>query len=92
MAAEFVASPDVGAFMRLHTGEDAVELRVDEDGPSIHATRRKAVTFHEPAVENPKSTELCKGLLKEKGRVSMEQLRDVCRGRSSEAACQACLK
>ncbi len=92
MAAEFVASPDVGAAIRLHTADDAVELRVDEDGPSILAMRRKTVAFHEPTVENPKSTELCKGLLKEKARVSMEQLWDACRGRSSEAACQACLK
>ncbi len=92
MAAEFVASPDLGAAIRLHTADDAVELRVDEDGPSIHATRRKMVAFHEPPVENPKSTELCKGLLKEKAQVSMEQLWDACRGRSSESACQACLK
>ena len=92
MAAQFVASPDLGAFLRLNTADDAVELRVDEDGPSIHAMRRKTVAFHEPSVENPKSTELCKGLLKEKGRVSMEQLWDACRGRSSETACHACLE
>jgi hypothetical protein len=92
MAAEFVASKELGAAIRLHTADDAVELRVDEDGPSIHAMRRKTVAFHEPPVENPKSTELCKGLLKEKAVVSMEQLWDACRGRSSEAACQACLK
>jgi hypothetical protein len=92
MAAEFLAGPDTGSAIRLHTADDAVELRVDEDGPSIHAVRRKTVAFHEPAVENPKSTELCKALLKEKARVSMEQLWDACRGRSSEAACQACLK
>ena len=92
MAAEFVASPDLGAAIRLHTADDAVELRVDEDGPSIHAMRHRSVAFHEPPVENPKATELCKGLLKEKGQSSMEQLWNVCRGRSSEAACQACLK
>jgi hypothetical protein len=92
MAAEFLAGPDAGSAIRLHSGDDAVELRVDEDGPSIHAMRRKTVAFHEPTVENPKSTELCKGLLKEKARVSMEQLWDACRERSSEAACQACLK
>jgi hypothetical protein len=92
MAAEFLAGPDKGSAIRLHTADDAVELRVDEDGPSIHAMRRKTVAFHEPAVGNPKSTELCKALLKEKARVSMEQLWDACRGRSSEPACQACLK
>ena len=92
MAAEFVAGPDTGSAIRLHSGDDAVELRVDEDGPSIHAVRRKNVAFHEPAVENPKSTALCKALLEEKARLRMEQLLDACRGRSSEAACQTCLK
>jgi len=92
MAAEFVAGPDTGSAIRLHSGDDAVELRVDEDGPSIHAVRRKNIAFHEPAVENPKSTALCKALLEEKARLSMEQLVDACRGRSSEAACQTCLK
>ncbi len=92
MAAEFLAGPDAGSAIRLHSGDDAVELRVDEDGPSIHAVRRKNVAFHQPAVENPSSTALCKELLKEKARLPMEQLIDACRGRSSEAACQACLK
>ncbi len=92
MAAEFVAGPDTGSAIRLHSGDDAVELRVDEDGPSIHAVRRKNVAFHEPAVENPRSTVLCKELLKEKARLSMEQLLDACRGRSSDAACQTCLQ
>jgi hypothetical protein len=92
MAAEFVASPDIGAAIRLHTPGDAVELRVDEDGPSIHATRDKKVAFHEPPVENPKSTSLCKALLTEKAKLPMEQLLDACRARSSEAACRACFK
>ena len=92
MAAEFLAGPDAGSAIRLHWANDAVELRVDEDGPSIHAVRRKNVAFHQPAVENPSSTALCKELLKEKARLPMEQLIDACRGRSSEAACQACLK
>jgi len=35
MAAEFLAGPDTGAAIRLHSGDDAVELRVDEDGPSF---------------------------------------------------------
>ncbi|PYX54792.1 MAG: hypothetical protein DMG76_20375 [Acidobacteria bacterium] len=92
MAAEFLAGPDAGSAIRLHWADDAVELRVDEDGPSIHAVRRKKVAFHEPPVENPRSTVLCKELLKEKASLSMEQLLDACRARSSEAACQACFK
>ena len=92
VAAEFLAGPDAGSAIRLHWVDDAVELRVDGDGPSIHAVRRKNVASHEPPVENPRSTVLCKELLKEKARLSMEQLLDACRARSSEAACQACFK
>ncbi len=60
MAAEFLAGPDAGSAIRLHWADDAVELRVDEDGPSVHAVRQKNVAFHEPPVENPRSTVLCK--------------------------------
>ncbi len=89
--AEFVAGPEAGSALRLHWLDDAVELRVDEDGPSLHAVRRKNVAFHEPPVENPKSTALCKALLEAKTKVPMAQLFDACRARSSESACQACL-
>jgi hypothetical protein len=90
--AEFIAGPSAGAALRLHWQDDAVELRTDEDGPSIHAMRKKMAAFHEPPVENPGSTELCKGLKQAKSELSPEQLLDVCRGRSSEAACQVCLE
>lgn len=70
-----------------------MELRNDEDGPSLHAVRRKQVVFHEPPVENPRQTEMCKALaLQEaKKQLNMAQLLDACRARTSEAACQACL-
>jgi hypothetical protein len=89
--AEFIAGPDVGAALRLHWQDDAVELRSDEDGPSIHAVRKKKVAFHEPPVENPESTELCKALRQAKSQLPAEQLLDICRARSSEAACRVCL-
>jgi hypothetical protein len=89
--AEFIAGPDAGAVLRIHWQDDAVELRTDEDGPSLHAVRKRKVAFHEPAVENPESTELCKALRQAKSQVSAEQLFDACRARSSEAACQVCL-
>lgn len=90
--AEFIADPSVGAALRLHWQDDAVELRADEDGPSIHAVRKKKVAFHEPPVENPESTELCKALKQAKSELSAEQLLDACRARSSEAACRVCLE
>jgi hypothetical protein len=90
--AEFIAGPDAGAALRILWQDDGVELRTDEDGPSIHAVRNKKVAFHEPAVENPESTELCKAIRQAKSQVSAGQLFDACRARSSEAACQVCLE
>lgn len=89
--AEFIAGPDSGSVIRLHWRDDAVELRVDEDGPSIYAVRRKNVAFHEPTVENPESTAMCKALREAKTKLPIAQLLDACRARTSEAACQACL-
>ena len=90
--AEFIAGPSGGAGLRIHWQDDAVDLRSDEDGPSIHAIRNKKVAFHEPPVEHPESTELCKALRQAKSQLSAEQLLDACRARTSEAACQACLE
>lgn len=92
--ATFVAGPDGSgtSALQLFSGGSAVELRNDEDGPSIHAVRRKQVVFHEPSVENPRETEMCKALQEaRKKQVPMAQLLDACRARTSEAACQACL-
>ena len=91
--ATFVAGPDGSgtSALRLFSGASAVELRNDEDGPSIHAVRRQQVVFHEPLVENPRETEMCKALQEAKKQAPMAQLLDACRARTSEAACQACL-
>jgi len=77
--------------LQLFSSGSAVELRNDEDGPSIHAIRRKQVVFHEPAVENPQGTAMCKALQAAKSQATKAQLLDACRSRTSEAACQACL-
>jgi hypothetical protein len=63
--ATFIAGPDGSgtSALQLFSGGSAVELRNDEDGPSIHAVRRKQVVFHEPPVENPQQTALCRGCL-----------------------------
>jgi hypothetical protein len=90
--AEFIAGPSGGAAMRIHWQDDAVELRSDEDGPSIHAVRKKRVAFHEPSVENPGSTQLCKALKQAESQVSTEQVLEACRSRSSEAACRVCVE
>jgi hypothetical protein len=89
--AEFVAGPSAGAALRLHYQNDAVELRADEDGPSIHAVQNKEVAFHAPDVQNPKSTSLCKALADAKKSLTSDQLLDACRARTSEAACKVCL-
>jgi hypothetical protein len=89
--AQFVAGPNAGSAIHLQWRDDAVELRVDEDGPSLHAVRAKSVAFHEPAVKNPASTELCKALRQAKAQSSTIQLLETCRARTSEAACQVCL-
>lgn len=90
--ATFVAGPDGGtSALQLFSRDSAVDLRNDDDGPSIHAVRRKQVVFHEPRVENPQSTELCRALREAKKQSSPSQLLDACRARTSEIACQACL-
>jgi hypothetical protein len=89
--AQFIAGPDAGSAIHLQWRDDAVELRVDEDGPSLHAVRDKSAVFHEPAVKNAASTELCKALRQAQPQDSTIQLLEACRARSSEAACQVCL-
>ena len=88
--AEFLAGPKAGSVMRLHWRDDAVELRTDEDGPSVHILQGKRVVFHEPPVAHPETTELCKALREARSKATKEQLLDACRSRSSEAACEAC--
>jgi hypothetical protein len=50
---------------------------------------RKKVVFHEPPVENPQQTDMCKALREGKRQMSMAQFLDACRERTSEDACQA---
>ena len=88
--AEFLAGPKAGSVMRLHWRDDAVELRTDEDGPSVHVLQGKRVLFHEPPVAHPETTELCKALREARSKATKEQLLDACRSRSSEAACEVC--
>ncbi len=87
----FAAGRSGGAALRLSFQDDAVDLRVDEDGPSIHAVREGQVAFHQPPVEDPESSELCRGLRDAADRATSEQLWKACRSRTSEAACQSCL-
>lgn len=91
--ATFVAGPGGSgtSALQLFSSGSAVELRNDEDGPSIHAVRRKQVVFHEPPIENPQGTAMCKALQEAKNQATMVQLLDACRARTSEAACQVCL-
>ena len=90
--ATFIAGPETTGSMQLFSGDSAVELRADEDGPSLHAVKRKRVVFHEPPVENPQDTAMCRALRQAKGQATTQQLLDACRARTSEAACQVCLE
>jgi hypothetical protein len=89
--AEFVAGPQAGSVMRLHWHDGAVELRTDEDGPTVHVVKGNRVLFHEPPVEHPETTELCKALRESKAKLSKDQLMNACLARSSEAGCKVCL-
>jgi len=89
--AEFLAGPNAGSVMRLHWHDDAVELRTDEDGPSLHILKNKHVVYHEPPIEHPEQTELCKALRGMRTKLPAAQLMDACTARSTEAACNVCL-
>jgi hypothetical protein len=60
--ARFLAGPESTGAIQFVSGDSVIEMRADEDGPSLHAVRRKQVVFHEPPVENPQSTAICKAL------------------------------
>jgi hypothetical protein len=90
-AATFAAGPDAGAGMRLRLDDDVIDIRVDEDGPSLHANRRRKVVFHEPPVEEPQNTQWCAALTQAKTTTMPGELLAACRERASEAACEACL-
>lgn len=89
--ATFVAGPDAGSALNLTWMDSDVDLRVDEDGPAIHATRAGRVAFHAPPLLNPRSSSLCQGLREAIGHATNDALWSACRSRSSEAACRACL-
>jgi hypothetical protein len=89
--ATLLAGPDGGSGLTLRLGDDAVDVRVDEDGPALHATRRKQAVFHEPAIDQPEKTALCQTLRDAKSRATPEDLLAACRARWSEAACRNCL-
>jgi len=87
----FAAGRSGGAALRLFFEQDAVDIRVDENGPSIHAVREGQVAFHEPLVEDSENSQFCSALRDAADRATSEQLWKACRARTSEAACQSCL-
>ncbi len=52
-AALFAAGKSGGAALRIWYADDSLDLRVDENGPSLHAVQGGQVAFHEPPVRNP---------------------------------------
>ena len=87
----FAAGRSGGAALRLYFEDDAVDLRVDENGPSIHAVREGLVAFHQPVIEDPENSQFCRSLREAADRLTSERLWKFCRSRSSEASRQSCL-
>ena len=85
------SGPEGGSALRLWYQDNAVELNVGKDGPTIHATQDKRAAFHQPPVRNPENTEMCQELRQARAKMSDAQLLEICVNRSSEAACRACL-
>jgi hypothetical protein len=92
-----VADPDGTSALTLSNGKnlnDLVELRNDPElGPSVHVMQNNRAAFHQPpqAIDRIAKTEMCtemRGALKS---MTRDQVLTVCRSRTSEEACQACL-
>lgn len=90
-SAFFLAGPKEGAALHMWNGSDVVDLRVDENGPSVHTTSQGRVTFHQPVIEDPKTAPFCRSYHDLSSRVSRDELLEACRKRRAESSCQACL-
>lgn len=90
-SASFAAGPTRGAALRLWDGDDSIDLRVDENGPSLHASAEGAVAFHEPVIDDPANAPFCRSYRELAERYSVEDIWKACRKRRAEASCQACL-
>ena len=74
-----------------HPNPDALDMRVDENGPSFHASQAGQVAFHQPVMEEPIEAPFCRTYREAAERVTLDELFEVCRKRRAESECQACL-
>jgi hypothetical protein len=86
------AAQGEGAALKIWHEDNTFDLRVDEDGPSLHIVRDGEIVFHEPPESKPETSSWCRGLREALDRVSADAVRSACKDRHSEAACQACLE
>lgn len=88
----FVANPGGGTALRIWNGSgDHVELRSGSDGARLNAVEDGRLVVQSPAIEEPRSTEMCTELRGLRERVDAERLMQACRERMPEEACRTCL-
>jgi hypothetical protein len=86
------AGPDAGSGLTLSQGNDAVDIRVDDQlGPTIHVMKSKAVAFHVPELRGFEATPVCGELRGAMKTMSRDDVLAWCRSRLPEDACLACV-
>ncbi len=91
----FVAGPDGSTALQLWQGGQLVELRADGNGARLTHTRNGAITLQQPEIArlSEATCTLFRGGLREEvpGGLPVEKIRQICQGRFSTTACNACL-
>lgn len=77
--------------LQLLASGSTIELRNEENAPSIHAVRGKQLVFHERTVPRAEGTALSKALRDTRVQTTVPQPFGARRARTSDAPCQACL-
>jgi hypothetical protein len=86
----FVAGPESGSAVRLWHGDDAIEMRSDEDGSRLTALEEGRVVLQMPPIA-VLGNEACTSYRDARSRLSSTEVMDACRLRYTEAACRDCL-
>jgi len=86
------AGPEGGSGLTLSHGNDAVDIRVDDElGPSIHVMKSHALAFHVPELLGFEATPVCGELRGAMKNSSRDDVLAWCRSRLPENACVACV-
>ncbi|TRD11715.1 hypothetical protein FGU71_07450 [Erythrobacter insulae] len=86
----FAAGPQSGANLRLWDGEDAIELRADQDGTRLTSVQDGVVAVQLPVIEAI-GPEACNAYRGAKGKLPREEIIKACTGRFPSELCQRCL-